>query len=67
MPHGGVGSFASVAIAIASKVRSPRATAHANAPRSAHIPAGYAAFSTLQPSVTLPSVPSSAAPTRKAE
>src|SRR5215831_17544329 len=67
IPHGGVGSSASVAITIASKLRFPLVTAADKAFRSAQIPAGNEAFSTLQPSVTLPSVASTAAPTRNFE
>ena len=67
IPHGGVGSSASVAITTASKLRFPRATAADTALRSAQIPAGNEAFSTLQPSVMLPSVASRAAPTLKFE
>jgi hypothetical protein len=63
IPQGGVGSSADVAIVIVRKVRTPRAIADARAARSAHVPAGNAAFSTLQASVMLPSVPRSAAPT----
>src|SRR5438093_9844858 len=67
MPQGGVGSSASVAIAMASNERMPRATAVATAARSAQMPAGNDAFSTLHPSVMLPSAARSAAPTRKFE
>ena len=41
--------------------------AAASAPRSAQMPAGNDAFSTLQPAITVPSLDSSAAPTRKSE
>jgi hypothetical protein len=67
IPQGGVGSSASVAMAMATKHRFPRATAADTALRSAHIPAGNEAFSTLHPSETLPSADSTAAPTRKFE
>jgi len=48
-PHGGAGSAASAAITNATKSRAPSATAVAMATRSAHIDAGYDAFSTLHP------------------
>jgi len=67
IPHGGVGTSASVAITRASNSLSPRATAAPTATRSAHEPAGYDAFSTLHPSTTIPFEVSSAAPTRKPE
>jgi hypothetical protein len=54
-------------MAIASNDRFPLATAADTALRSAHMPAGKDAFSTLQPSATLPSDDSNAAPTRKFE
>jgi hypothetical protein len=50
-----------------SKARCPPATAAATAPRSAQIPAGYDAFSTLHPDAIAPSAVSSAAPTRNCE
>jgi hypothetical protein len=67
IPHGGVGTSASVAITRASNSLSPRATAAPTATRSAHEPAGYDAFSTLHPSTTIPFEVSRAAPTRKPE
>lgn len=48
-PQGGAGSAALVAMTNAMKSRAPSATAVAIATRSAHIDAGYDAFSTLQP------------------
>ena len=48
MPQGGVGCSASVAMTIATKSRTPRATAVEIAPRSAHIPAGYDALPTIR-------------------
>jgi hypothetical protein len=45
----------------------PAATAADTAPRSAQIPDGYAAFSTLHPATISPSAVSSAAPTAKLE
>src|SRR5690348_4404108 len=48
-PHGGAGSAALVAMTRATKSRAPSATAVATATRSAHIDAGYDAFSTLHP------------------
>jgi len=49
IPHGGAGVTASVATTMATKSRAPSATAAATATRSAHIDAGYDAFSTLHP------------------
>src|SRR6478672_8418186 len=67
MPHGGVGTSASVTMTRASNSLIPRATAAPTATRSAHEPAGYDAFSTLHPSTTIPFDASSAAPTRNRE
>src|SRR6476661_3981719 len=67
MPHGGVGSLALVTSTSASKERTPLATADVTAVRSAQIAAPYDAFSTLQPVMIDPSLPSSAAPTWKCE
>src|SRR5690606_7362513 len=63
IPQGGVASGASVATATAVNSRCPATTAAPRATRSAQVPAGYDAFSTLQPSTMLPSAQSSAAPT----
>lgn len=63
MPQGGVGWCAADVMTTRVKRRAPAAIAVPSATRSAQVPAGYDAFSTLQPAYTWPSTVSSAAPT----
>ena len=63
-PHGVPGRSPSVTTTISAIECSPAATIAAIAPASAHDPSGYAAFSTLHPTITAPVDVRIAAPTR---
>src|SRR5690242_6925317 len=63
-PHGDAGGSASVATTMRRNPRAPAATPAPMAMRSAQMVRPYEALSTLVPTYTVPSAPSSAAPTR---
>lgn len=67
IPHGELGGLTSVATPIARNLVFPSVIAFTSAVRSAQIPTGYEAFSTLAPVTHEPSSQRSAAPTRKFE
>lgn len=65
IPQGLAGGHTSVATATAlNALTPPSVTAFPKATRSAHVPTGYDAFSTLAPVVMESSAPRTAAPTR---
>jgi len=66
-PHGDAGSCVSAAMTILVNSRQPAATAAKTALRSAQMVRPKLMFSTLQPSKTRPSLPTSAAPTKNFE
>lgn len=63
MPHGEIGSFWSLRMAMARNFRWPMDTERTMADLSAQMPAPYEAFSTFAPVITCPSSVSKAHPT----